>query len=337
MSVDWVRGWELRMPRTDLDVIRSTLSNRIRALNWVMQTRAGTMRARPVAIIAVSLLLIAGATGFQVRRQVLHLLGADRPISGSAPHAIGNKWACPDVWIKAYSSGLYYPSYHPAPPPLQTMPTRCYRTQGDARVAGYKIAPPPAGGVILDGVYLVPASSQIKSNCQAAATQLGIAIPCPTMLPADVADSLCSPSAICIDDMGAFVAPVVFTTPPDFPGAIGDPGAAVRAGFVALGQVQLLLAAFPDRVQVARPSVDLCIQASGPTVMQQRTLWLTCRNPNDPNGTLPPAALTWDINKAHYLVEALIHPDLGQFETSTTQRLVQFFASKLTPVLPAGG
>src|SRR6202165_4473675 len=161
--------------------------------------RAETMRSRSVAVMVLSLVLIGGAVGFQLRGQVLHLLGADRPIPGSAPHAIGTGWACPPVWIKAYQSGIYYPSYHPAPPTLQMKPTRCYRTEGEAKSAGYQLAPPSPGGALLDGVYLVPASSLVRSNCQAAATQLGIAVPCPTFLPADVVDGQCSPRSVCTD------------------------------------------------------------------------------------------------------------------------------------------
>src|ERR1700682_6487343 len=122
------------------------------------------MRQRSVVVIAVSLLLIAGATGFQMRSQILHLLGADRPIPGSAPQAIGNKWDCSSGWIKAYQSGMvYYPSYHPAPRPLGVKPTRCYLNASEANTAGFRLASPPIGGALLDGVYFVPAGGQTQN------------------------------------------------------------------------------------------------------------------------------------------------------------------------------
>jgi hypothetical protein len=299
------------------------------------------MRSRSVAVMVLSLLVIAGATSFEVRGQILHLFGADRPIPGSAPHAIGNTWACPPVWNKAYQSRYFYPSYHPAPPSLQTKPTRCYRTDAEARAAGYKLAPAPPGTAVIDGVYLVPASSLVKSSCQAAATQLRIAIPCPTLLPTDVEDLLCSPSSVCTDT-GTFVTLIAFPIRRDFPGALGDPSAAARAGFVALGQGQLSLIAAPlssrdgqlmEDLQLSAsgglqlgPPANLCVRGnSRPTVMQRPALWTTCGGSDGPSATY----LTWVIDQAIYSVSSP-----GQ--ASANQRLVQFFASKLTPVLPAG-
>jgi hypothetical protein len=123
-----------------------------RPMNDAGELRAhqGGPRSRSVAVIAASLLLIAGATGFQVRGQiyqvrgqVLHVLGTDRPIQESAPHAIGNTWACPSGLLTAYQSGrVYYPSYHSAP--LETKPSRCYRTQGQAKVCRLQARPSAA-------------------------------------------------------------------------------------------------------------------------------------------------------------------------------------------------
>lgn len=281
-----------------------------------------TMRTRAFAVIAVSLLLIAGATGFQLRGQLLHLLGADRPVPGSAPMAIGNTWACPSGWLKTYKSGMvYYPSYHPAPPPLGSKPTRCYRTDGDAKSAGYTFAPPPKGGALLDGVYLVPSSSLVKTNCKAAAAQLGITIPCPTLLPVDIADSLCSPSSVCTDS-GAFITPIAFTTPPDYPGAQVDP-----QGFVGIGQVQLVLAAASLSSRDGH-QMNACARGNfGPTVMGRPTLWATCSAPSGESIT----GMTWEIDSAIYLVGTPLR------QTAATRRMVQFFASKLVRVTPTSG
>ena len=280
------------------------------------------MRPRAVAIIAVSLLLIGGATGFQVRGQLLHLLGVDRPIPGAAPRAIGNTWACPSGWLKTYKSGMvYYPSYHPAPLPLGSKPTRCYRSGGEAKSAGYTLAPPPKGGAVLDGVYLVSSSSLVKANCQAAAAQLEITIPCPTLLPIDVADSLCSPSSVCTDG-GAFITPIALTTPPDYPGAQVAP-----QGFVGIGQIQLVLAAASLSSRTGQ-QMNTCARGSfGPTVMESSTLWATCSAPSGETITW----LTWEIGKAIYVVGA------PSRQTAATRRMVQFFASKLVRVTPTSG
>ena len=279
------------------------------------------MRSRAVAVIAASLLLIAGATGFQLRGQLLHLLGADRPSPGSAPDAIGNTWACPSGWFKAYQSGMiYYPTYHPSPPPLGMKPARCYRTPAEAKSAGYRLAPPPKGGAVLDGVYLVPTSAMVKTNCLAAAAQLRIVIPCPTLLPIEVADGLCSPSSVCSDG-GGFLTQIALTTPPDYPGAVVAPG-----GFPGQGQVQLLLAALPLSSPMGQ-SLDQCTRGSfGPTVMERPTRWATCSAPSGNSSSW----LTWEIGNAIYLVGSAP-------QTSASRRMVLFFASKLVVAAPATG
>jgi hypothetical protein len=282
------------------------------------------MRQRPVVVIAVSLLLIAGATGFQLRGQILHLLVADRPISGSPPLAIGHSWDCSGGWLKTYQpSMLYYPSYHPASPNLDTMPSRCYRTEAEAKSAGYKLAPPPNGGAVLDGVYLVPASNQVRTMCRAAAVQLGAAIPCPTLLPLEVADSLCSPVSRCTDDTdgGAFAALITLTTPPDFPGA------RAAAGFSDRGEIQLELWAAPLANRSGQ-RVNQCPRSnSGPTVMGRPTLWATCIGPSGESTSW----LTWEVDD--WIYDLGMHPP----QTSAIPRMIQFFASKLVAVSPTGG
>jgi hypothetical protein len=272
--------------------------------------------------MAVSFLLIAGATGFQLRGQILHLLGADLPVPGSTPVAIGNTWTCPSGWLKTYQSGMvYYPSYHPAQPPLGTRPTRCYRTEGEARSAGYKLAPPPKGGALLDGVYLVPASGVVKTNCQGAAAQLGIGIPCPTLLPSEVAGGLCSPSSVCTNG-GAFVTPIALTTPPDYPGAQVAP-----QGFADRGQVLLELWAAPLSSRIGQQLNQCARGNSGPIVMEHPTHWTTCSAPSGESSSW----LTWEINSSVYVLGAA--PPV----TPATRRMVQFFASKLVLVAPANG
>jgi len=289
--------------------------------------KAQTMRARPVAVIAVSLLLIAGATGFQARGQILHLLGGDRPIPGSAPVALGNTWACPSGGLRAYRSGMvYYPWYYPAAVPVGIKPTRCYRTARDAESAGFRLALPPTGGVVLDGVYLVPAGAQTKSVCQDAANQLGIVIPCPTLLPVEGSQRgfLCPPSPPtppkCSPNTGTlpdgFLMPFSLTTPPDYPGA--------RPWFGS-SQVQMGIVAYLSSSQTAQQN-NICTHGNaGPTVMKRPTLWTTCGSP--PEGNIN---LVWEIDNGTYAIGS-------SDDAAAARRMIQFLASKLVLVSPISG
>jgi hypothetical protein len=285
------------------------------------------MRHRPVVIIVVSLLLIAVATGFQLRGQILHLLDVNGAIPGSAPLASGSLWSCPSGWLNAYqSSMLFYPSNHPASPPLATKPTRCYRTDAEAKSAGYKLAPPPKGGAVLDGVYLVPSSSRVRINCEAAAAQLGIAFPCPTVLPLEVADSFCPPLFPGCTNGGDLAAVIALRTPLDFPGA----RLAFQA-FPARREIRLLLSA-------ARLSstfgqlLNECTRGNfGPTVMNRPTFWATCNTPSIEFPGPIPTGLTWEVDNWIYQVGADVPP------TPATRRITEFFASKLVAVSTVGG
>lgn len=278
------------------------------------------MRSRAIAVIAVSLVLIAGAAGFQLRGQILHLLGADRPIPGTAPNAIGNTWACPSGWLKTYQSGMvYYPPYHPAPPPLEIKPVRCYRTEGEARSAGYKLAPATIGGAVLSGIYLVATGPLVKASCKDAAAQLRIVIPCLAVLPAEVANSLCSPSSECTS-AGGFMMSITLTTPPDFPGALD------AQGFAGRGQVQVLLAAMQQSSPVGQ-QINVCLRGKiGPTVMERPSQWVACTYPNSRPGEIT-TWLTWQFENAIYVMGS-------SDQTSAAGSLVEMLASKLVSVSP---
>jgi hypothetical protein len=271
------------------------------------------MRPRPLAVIAVSTLLIAAAVGFQLRGQILHGIGADRPTPGSAPLASGTIWTCPAGSLTAFGSGkIYYSSVYPSPPPFKTRPARCYKTEGEATLAGYKPAPPPKGGALLDGIYLVPASNLVKSNCGDLAAKLRIVIPCPTLLPAEVAGSLCTPITACTDNV-AFVAAVTVLTPIEYPGDTLTSPAAIR----------LVVAAQPLSSPGARLPDGCASVNSGPSAMGQPTLWAKC-------GTSNYVFLTWQTGTEGFVVNAAN-------DTPATRRLVQLFASKLVAVSPPRG
>jgi hypothetical protein len=285
-----------------------------------------TMRQRPVVIIALSLLLIAGATVFQLRGQIHHVPG---PISGSEPLSGVSTWNCLSGWLSAYqSSKLYYPTNHPALPPTVTKPTRCYRTEAEAKSAGYKLAPPPKGGAVLDGVYLVPTSNFVKAGCEAMSAELHGPIPCPTMLPLEVADGYCSPISRCIE-IDSFVAVIGLATPPDFPGASVTQEPVTRGSptFTNGPHFSLFLWGAPLSSTFGQ-QLNQCSRGNfGPTVMGRPTLRATC---NIPAGS-PTAWLAWTVDNWIY--------EIGSFppQATETPRMIQFFASKLVAVSPTEG
>jgi hypothetical protein len=281
------------------------------------------MRSRAVAVITVSLLVIAAATAYQLRAGILHLAGADRPAPGMAPFQLGKAWPCPGAWpVKAYQpQGLYYPPNHPAVPVPVVKPARCFRAESDARTAGFRLAPPPKGGVVFEGVYLVPASSRVRDECRSAAERIGFAIPCPSLLPATAADDPCSIRTGCLPDGGQALEVFGFTiflaTPADFLGP-----RARGASFASAGQLVLTVVGVPLATAIGR-ELNLCTRGRlGPTVMGTLALWSDCSVEGSPGSTL-----TWLSGGAIFAVTT-------RERGPAAERLVEFFASKL--VLVAG-
>jgi hypothetical protein len=283
------------------------------------------MRTRAIAVISVSLLLISAAAGYQLRAGILHLLGADRPAPGQAPLRLARGWECPTGWtFKAYlPEGLYYPAYHPEPPSAAVKPQRCFRTSVEAQTAGFHLAPPPRGGAVAEGVYLVPASVRVVDACRAAAARLGFTIPCPSLLPLAAADDPCSLNTGCVGDGGpaadGFGFTIVLATPPDLAGTA--PSQAGFSAVAAAGQLLLSLDAVPLASSAGR-QLNLCPrQKLGPSVMGRPSIWADCDNPASP----PTPRLTWLAGTAIYAITT-------REQSLATQRFVEFFASKLIAV-----
>jgi len=113
-----------------------------------------------------------------------------------APDRIGDPATCPSARpVLARSDGRSYPTGHPAEPPADADPVACYGTVAEAAAAGYEEAPPPAGGLELDGVYLVPVPGRVRRECRQAAERLGFAVPCPTLRPVPSVGA--PPPAVC--------------------------------------------------------------------------------------------------------------------------------------------
>jgi hypothetical protein len=58
-----------------------------------------------------------------------------------------------------------------------------YQTALEAASAGYPPAPPPADVLEVGGVCLAPTSASFQARCRRAADRLGLAVPCPGLLP----------------------------------------------------------------------------------------------------------------------------------------------------------
>jgi hypothetical protein len=112
---------------------------------------------------------------------------AARPASNAAaaPYRIGGRVVCPLARpVLATSDGRSYPPGHPARPPREANPVACYDTVAQAAAAGYARAALPAGVSEVGGGYLLPTSGRLRGRCRQAAERLGLAVPCPTLLPA---------------------------------------------------------------------------------------------------------------------------------------------------------
>jgi hypothetical protein len=131
-----------------------------------------------VALLAVGRSLSGRATRPQAR---------PAPTTVAAPYRIGARLTCPLARpVLATSDGRSYPPGHPARPPRDASPVACYDTVAEAAAAGYARAALPAGVAEVAGVYLLPTSDRLRDRCRQAATRLGLAVPCPRLLPAGV-------------------------------------------------------------------------------------------------------------------------------------------------------
>ena len=105
--------------------------------------------------------------------------------AAAAPYRIGGRVVCPLARpVLATTDGHSYPPGHPARPPRDAHPVACYDTAAQAAAAGYARAALPAGVLELGGVYLLPTSARLRGRCRQAAERLGLAVPCPMLLPA---------------------------------------------------------------------------------------------------------------------------------------------------------
>ena len=171
--------------------------------------RVGPERGPAVLGVLVAALLVAAlVTGrSQDRAGQPPSPGAGTTAALDAPYRLAGGWRCPlRLPVLAMADGRSYPSWHPTRPPAEARAIACYQTPEEAAAAGYPTAPPPAGGTVVGGVYLVPTDRAFRARCRQAAGRLGLAVPCPGLLPIPARDTarpaLCGQKAPCDNGTG---------------------------------------------------------------------------------------------------------------------------------------
>jgi hypothetical protein len=140
-----------------------------------------------VAAAAAALVLALLVVGRSLSGHATRPRAQPAPTTVAAPYRIGARLMCPLARpVLATSDGRSYPPGHPARPPRDASPVACYDTVAEAAAAGYARAALPAGVAEVAGVYLLPTSDRLRGRCRQVATRLGLAVPCPRLLPAGV-------------------------------------------------------------------------------------------------------------------------------------------------------
>lgn len=143
------------------------------------------------------------------------------PVDSQPPYRSGPLWLCPGDYGYRGAAGQYFPPTYPSPP-LENRPDRCFASAAAARGAGYRLAPPPAGAVLVGGVYLVSPPDDLVRDCRKLADRLGFAVACPGLVPAP-ADSAFIESGF--GPGGPFVVEGSFAGPEGYAGVPGGPPA----------------------------------------------------------------------------------------------------------------
>ncbi|MPZ73110.1 MAG: hypothetical protein GEU74_07740 [Nitriliruptorales bacterium] len=201
-------------------------------------------------------------------------------VTGPLPEVDG--WSCPETHpIRAYAEGAYYPAAYPRGTGGVPRPDECYDTAERAEEAGYRLAAPPAGAVLVDGLYLEPTRSPSKGHCQELANAVGYTVACPGLLPAPSDGPRCG-RLLCIfpgpdrleaprppRNAGIVIQHRSFTVPPESPW-LGVPRD------VVVTAVRLATEGTDDTVRVAGPSEFVSCFPEGEIVAQGPRVFRTC-------------------------------------------------------------
>lgn len=169
------------------------------------------------AALAAALLIGACGTGAAPADRGRESGRPSQPV----PFQIGDRWRCPFGVNATVLSGrrLYRPLNFPGLSAGSiTRPEHCYATVQEAVAAGYDLAPTPVGDLLVEGVYLVPTTSAVRGQCDAAARRLGFPVPCPGLLPTTTDRPTCERgcvfgSAFMLEFSG-FLTPMSTSQPP---------------------------------------------------------------------------------------------------------------------------
>jgi hypothetical protein len=274
-----------------------------------------TATALVAGLVLTGLLLPGGSTE---RRPAASPTQTDS-INTQAPYRLGGRIECPPAWpVLAMSNHRSYPAGHPAKPPAITIAVACYQTTAKAASAGYAPAPLPAGALEVGGVYLTPTSRGFRTHCQQAADRLGLAVPCPGLLPTSPpgvpSPWLCQEPASCQPEQL-----LVFTQDFVVPfGAVGAPG-----GYGALS-----IAATPTHGSAGLQCPGERLIAT-PTVQRTRAVLTACQD-DAPSVLGGSVRLRWS---QHDTVVVVSVPG----PSDANQRLVAAVADHLRLVSPTRG
>jgi hypothetical protein len=145
-------------------------------------------------------------------------------LQGTQPRVVGsNLFLCPfeDGW--AGYGDLVYPPNASSKPSASVRPDRCFMSLEEATLAGYRLPPPPLGGVLVHTIYLVPPDPSILPVCREAAHHLGISVLCPSVVPG-AANSLVDCEVPDCVYYGAVALQFTFSGPPGYVGIPGQAG-----------------------------------------------------------------------------------------------------------------
>ncbi len=196
-----------------------------------------TSRAAPrtrIAVAALAAALTACTSSPPATQSHQPEPGGVALAAGTAtPVQIGDGWQCPLGVGVMVAAGQR--SYQPANFPglergAPVRPLACYQSAAAAQAAGYTLAPTPSGDLLVAGVYLVPTSPALRTQCAAAARQLHNPVPCPTVLPTAAVPAGCvdgcqsgSPPVFTLE-FSSYLSPVASEDPHAYIIGTTDPG-----------------------------------------------------------------------------------------------------------------
>lgn len=194
--------------------------------DWEGGEREGFPWRRLGLVVLVAALVAGAVLGTRGTRE-LPVDTSDEAVEGGServevvvagPLQAGDRWYCPPANpIRTFDNGFYYPPGYPEALGHLGRPDACYADAQRAERADFQRAPPPAGFVVAGGIYIGPAASPTLAACaQVAEHANGLAVPCPTMLPAPGNGPSCAAPAQCMFELDVIIEQRGFPAPPQW-------------------------------------------------------------------------------------------------------------------------